>query len=354
MLDFYNSSWYNSAIMKLPGTTTPEVHTYPTADRQVDPEQLYFDIEQINQPLTPEQQAVFDRAGEELTHRYQTELRSGLGKRIVEYRVLNDNDATESDCMYVNGWGLSMTDPPLAHAMKLVAATHPEKRILIPTSPGLEGTDSLPSSIARRLYKGSFVEVGDYILEAMRPARHLDNPFDVYGYSWGASAGIGAGAASEKGEIRDIRVIDPAALQRRTIVGMLIASQVSVAHAKKIQESTAAASDFAPPSRGAESESQGRRHMSLDEINNLLNMYVRYPIALGRAALWSDAERALEKISGDITAIIGEHSEYNKVSRVQTALSHSAFVGTGLFRIGTFNGFHSSIVANAGSLAALA
>lgn len=158
------------------------------------------------------------------------------------------------------------------------------------------------------------------------------------------------GAASEKGEVRDIRAVEPAALQRRSFIGMLIAAQVSETHAKRFRGLGDASSVVARETL----EAGMKHHLSLNEIGGLIDMYLRYPAAMGRAALWPDATRALDKISGDITAIIGERSEFNKMSRVQAALARSALKGSSLFHIGTFNGFHSSIVTNTNSLAALA
>lgn len=338
--------------MTLTGTTTPEVHSYSTADRQIDPEQLYFDLAQFDQSLTAEQQAIFDRAGKELETTHTSELRSGKRRRTLEYHVVNDTSETESDLLVMTGWGQTVSDLVTAHIVQILAAKYPNKRIVIPTTPGLDGTDRLPDEILRSLKEGSFEQAGGYILEAMRPALQDDKPLDVLAYSQGASFAAGVGAGAHEGEIRDMRVIDPAALEKRNLVDMYFASRENNAHAgeawQSAEESVRALHDA---SATQETPKKGYRAL-LKEVGRSLDMYIRLPRAMGKAALLSDVARALEKMTGSMTVVIGEKSEYNKVRRVQAALATTAFMG--IVQLGVFSGNHSSLIVQPHVLAALA
>lgn len=351
MLDFILLKWYNSAIMKMPGTTTEGVRVQSTMDRQIDPV-LRFDLNQFDIALSPEQQLLYDRAGEELKQPHTSELQSGEKRRkFVEYHTVNDTDEAVSTCFVMTGFDQTVRGPLTAHAIQILAATHPEIRYLVPTTPGLDGTDRFPPEILKKLREGSFEAAGEYLLEALRPALDSEKPLDILAYSQGSSFGMGMAAASRSGEIRNVRVIDPASIIRRKLIGMYLAVRATEAHNEEVWRG---ADEASRSLRGLVSTFAPQNKVSFREtVGGTVDKLIRIPLAMGRACLLEDANTARRKITGNISAVIGELSEYNPISRVEAEVAKRAL---GSMTLGLFGpaGYHGTIVAKAGSFAAMA
>lgn len=324
--------------MKRHDTEPENIHTHTLIDSPIKNDVLTFDPKITNEFFTAEQQVVFNKAAEELTLPHITELRSGERRREIRYHVLNNNDETTRDFVLMLGWGQSVEDGDTGTLLQYLAALHPNTRWIVPTTPGLDDTDRLPPEILSDFKKGSFTRAGDYLLKGIRSELRDNVPHDIGGYSQGASFATGIAASSEQDEFRNVKVFDPAALQRRTIIGMLIASQRSGSHIRHTITEEDAPQDHKKPGT--------KHHISRYELGKLHDSYIRLPAALGKAGLLFDALKAAPKLKGTIEAFIADESEYTThLNKTRRALAHSAVT------LSIFDGNHGTIPRNPSSLA---
>ncbi|MFI5212647.1 MAG: hypothetical protein ACHQTE_01675, partial [Candidatus Saccharimonadales bacterium] len=190
----------------------------------------------------------------------------------------------------------------------------------------MDDSDRLPQSVRAQMRKtGSFVGAGEFLLEGIRPGLDTTRPIDIFAYSQGDSFGTGMAAGADQNMIRHLRIIDPAAMQKRGWLNMVATSAIKVSGHAKDYRSSSSADPESIALHNSEVLMKARRTLPLPkEIAARYDMYVSYPCAMGRAAIMSDMEQAIANISGEVSVIIPNKSEFNTVANVSTRLARLA------------------------------
>jgi|GEM_PF-6383002 len=334
------------------------IYVHSTVYRPDGPEaSSEFVVPPVELTLSDDEKTVFNQASEEILTTYTSPVRGGTASRDLQYVIANDNDDTTTTGIFFPGWGGSSQTASGRLEIARLAAKNPTTRWVVPTTPGMDGSDRLPASIRHELHRtGSFISAGEFILQGLRPALADDEPLDIFAFSQGDNFAAGLAVAAETNHIHDLKVIDPVGLQKRSWLEMFHASVIKAgANAKSYW----AASSVDPESilvrhsKISVNESSRRRTV-YERLGAFVDTRFRYPRAVGRAAFLADLQLALANISGEVTVMIPDKSEFNSLPNVSTKLASLAIKSAAKIRMDNFNGTHAFLAGHPNVLARFA
>ena len=248
----------------------------------------------------------------------------GMG-RAVGYVLFGPKDADKITFAGF-GWGGNIAHPVAIGEAQALAASDSETQWLMINTPGVGGTEALPSAIAKELRQtGSYNSLGEHYVTAI--ADELKGrEVHLRGHSLGGRTALGMTPHIEGG-VESLAINDPTG-SKPISLGALAHRFIATEGGHQAEYKKAGFDPFA-----AERQKMRAPRGSGDGWANLKQMFTIDPIALTRESFARDLQNALPNVHNELRVLSPELSALNNPSdiaeilgRVTSSTASDAFV----------------------------